>query len=481
MQLENVTAEIRPRSDWEAADLGFAMVRRDFWRCLAVWWMTVLVPTVVAVWILWESPILWLVMFWWWKPAASRVVLFELSRRLFGETPRWRDTMGQIPCAWTRRFFYRFIFARLSPWLPVMLAVDDLEKLRGKAHKLRRKQLARRGEGAVMWLYLIVDFASVWFGIALLMLIWMFIPAGQDSAWLNAIESWDVTNPMDIPLLILRVVVFCVMVAMSLTDLYLTGAGFGIYLNNRTWLEGWDVELAFRRLARRIGEVAALFWVIASCGWMAAEVRAEEMQDPAEVIREVKSDEAFKVHKIMVPVEEEEEDRTDWDLSGLGMFMAWFGRVLVWVLGAGLLVALIWLLWTNREKLRLRLAAKSQSEIPKARVVMGMEVSPETLPADIPSAVMALWRQGKHHEALALFYRGTISVMIEHEGIEIHESDTEGDCLRRVEVAGAGAKTEFFRGITGMWMRLAYARLYPDEAEVAALCGRWPFEPRRRA
>jgi hypothetical protein len=39
MRLDEVTAEIRPRSDWEAVDLGLAMIRRDFWRCLSVWWL----------------------------------------------------------------------------------------------------------------------------------------------------------------------------------------------------------------------------------------------------------------------------------------------------------------------------------------------------------------------------------------------------------------------------------------------------------
>ena len=48
MRLDTVTAEIRPRSDWEAVDLGLALVRRDFWRCFAVWWLAVLVPTVAG-------------------------------------------------------------------------------------------------------------------------------------------------------------------------------------------------------------------------------------------------------------------------------------------------------------------------------------------------------------------------------------------------------------------------------------------------
>jgi hypothetical protein len=480
MRLENVTAEIRPRSDWEAVDLGFALVRRDFWRCLTVWWLAVLVPTLLAGWWLWESPVLWLLLFWWWKPAASRVVLFELSRRLFGEKPRWGETLRQVPRAWTRRFFHRFILARLSPWLPVTLAVEDLEGLRGKAHKQRRQQLARRGDSAVMRIYLIADLAACWFGIAILMLVWMFIPEGQDGVWVNAIQSWDPATPMEIPLLILRTVVGCVMLAMSLTDVFVTGAGFGIYLNNRTWLEGWDVELAFRRLSGRIGG-AALIMVVACCAWMPTEIRAAETRDPMEVIREVKADEAFKVHKVTQRVPKPRESRWTWDFSGIIEAAAFLGRVVMWLLAAALVAWLIWILWKNRRALRLGTDAKANPAARKARVVMGMEISPETLPADIPAAAMALWRQGRHHEALGLLYRGAISRIIETAGVQIHESDTEGDCLRRVEEAGTTARPDYFRGITGAWMRLAYARLDPDEVEIEALCRQWPFGERREA
>src|SRR4051794_1865505 len=133
MRLDSVTAEIRPRSDWEAVDLGFAMVRRDFWRCFVMWWMALLLP-VTAAWIwLNDHPFGVLALVWWLKPAGSRMVLFQLSRRLFGENPSWRSTWREIPRAWTRRFLYRFVWARASPWLPVTLAVEDLEGLRGKS------------------------------------------------------------------------------------------------------------------------------------------------------------------------------------------------------------------------------------------------------------------------------------------------------------------------------------------------------------
>ena len=75
MRLESVTAEIRPRSDWEAVDLGLAMVRRDFWRCFCVWWLAVLLPTAVAGCLFWKSPFLWLLVFWWLRCWVNKLFL----------------------------------------------------------------------------------------------------------------------------------------------------------------------------------------------------------------------------------------------------------------------------------------------------------------------------------------------------------------------------------------------------------------------
>ena len=40
--------------------------------------------------------------------------------------------------------------------------------------------------------------------------------------------------------------------AMTLISPFYSGAGFGLYLNRRTELEAWDIELTFRRLRQRL-------------------------------------------------------------------------------------------------------------------------------------------------------------------------------------------------------------------------------------
>lgn len=474
MRLDTVTAEIRPRSDWEAVDLGFALARRDFWRCIAVWWLALGVPTAAGAWLLWDQPVLLLALFWWCKPAGSRMVLFELSRRLFGEEPSWRSVWREIPRAWTRRFFYRFLWARFSPWLPVTLAVEDLEGLRGRAYKQRCGQVVRRGEGVVMWLYFLSDIAAAWLGFGILALFLMLVPEGQDGAWALAVESWDPNFPMEIPLLITRTVAACVMMAIPLADVFMTGAGFGIYINNRTWIEGWDVELAFKRLAQRLGNIAV---VMLSFFMISLSVHGAEPRPPAEVIREVKAASEFTVHTVTERVAKPSKSLFgSWSGQSLKVLMMVFAisavALLVGVLGC--------VLWKYRHVFTLRGPAGRPEKIaPSARRVMGMELSPHTLPADVPGAAWSLWQEGRGHEALALLYRGSISRVMELERVEIHESDTEGDCMRRVDQAGAAVHPEYFRGITGAWIRLAYAGVSPADAEVRALCRQWPFGERR--
>ncbi len=470
MRLDTVTAEIRPRSDWEAVDLGFALARRDFWRCVAVWWLALGIPTVAGAWLLWDQPVLLLALFWWCKPAGSRMVLFELSRRLFGEVPSWRSVWQEIPKAWTRRFFYRFLWARFSPWLPVTLAVEDLEGLRGTAYKQRCGQVLRRGEGVVMWLYFLSDIAAAWLGFGILALFLMLVPEGQDGAWSLAVESWDPNFPMELPLLITRTVVACVMMAIPLADVFVTGAGFGIYINNRTWIEGWDVELAFKRLAQRLGSFAV---VMLSFFMIGLSARGAEPRPPAEVIREVKAAKEFTVHTVTEKVAKPSTSPFgSWSSQSLKVLLMVFA-----ISAVALLVGLLGcVLWKYRHVLTLRGPGGNNEKIaPSARVVMGMEVSPHTLPADVPGVAWSLWQEGLRHEALGLLYRGSISRVMEMGRVEIHESDTEGDCMQRVDQAGAAVHPDYFRGLTGVWIRLAYAGVSPADAEVQALCRQWPF------
>ncbi len=496
MRLEDVTAEIRPRSDWEAVDLGFAMARRSFWRCLSVWWLALLLPALVGIVLLRDHAFVFATLFWWWRPVASRMVLFELSRRLFGEAPSWRQVWKEIPRAWSRRFFYRLVWSRFSPWAPVTMPVEDLEGLRGQAYQQRTKLVMRRGEGAAFRLSLGGSLASVWLMLGLLGMVNMFLPEGQDGIFL---ESWQAVRAGEVGGIgqaASWILVGCYLMALSLTDLFVTGGGFGIYVNSRTWIEGWDVELAFKRMANRIGMLSKL--LIASC-FLLLQLSSGAAERPAEeVIREVKSHPDFVVQKMQVPVPDTSSSSSSssggsssgssssrssgGSMEWLQQVMQGFGNVLLVVCIVAALAFVAWLLWNFRHLLKDRSGLDGgPSEGTKARVVMGMEVTPESLPEDIPDTAWRWWCEGRRHEAVALLYRGAISRSIELARVEIMESDTEGDCLRRIREAGSRAHPAYFKGLTGFWLGLAYAKDFPASDEVQGLCQQWPYGERRQA
>ena len=324
------------------------------------------------------------------------------------------------------------------------------------------------------WLCFISYVAVLWFGSSLFLVLMALIPEGQDGAWQQAMESWSPVVLSEMPLIIARSSAACLMLALSLTDLFVVAAGFGIYINNRTWIEGWDVDLVFRRLSQRLGKLVVLICLF---GLLGQSAQGEPISTPAERIRDVKAQQEFVVHSV---TDRDPEFKYSWDFSLPVEFLKFVVQAIGWssVIAAVSLIG--WAIWKNRHVFRNRGSGRDAPSIKQvARVVMGMQVSPDSLPENIPASAWALWVAGRHQEAMGLLYRGAISRVVEYGGVEIQESDTEGDCLERVRNTGVKAHPDYFKSLTAAWIRLAYAKTDTAESEVRALCDQWPFEDGR--
>jgi hypothetical protein len=413
------------------------------------------------------------------------MVVYDLSRCLFGERLAMRALLRRAAWAWWNRWWVWLLVGRFSPRRTLTMPVADLEGLHGAKLRERLRVMMRRADGTAIGLSFAGMFLQLWVGVAVFALAVLFVPEGQTAKWQEAFSSWFGGEAVMPPLLLGWTIALSAAPAMWLVDLFMTGTGFGLYLNNRSWIEGWDVELAFKRLAervRRLGVVAAVVVVLLGC-LAGGTVRADESArtEYREEIRKVLDDKAFEVRKVKVRqwVPDDSWSLPDWLKGGIPAEILALQSVMGYVLLWGTILAVVgllgWLVWKYRYIFqRGPKAVKSKPGVPA--VAMGLALAPESLPDDPPAVALRLWREGRRREALSLLYRAAIVWFIERRQLEISESTTEEDCVRRVARGGHEIETGHFRDLTGVWLRLAYgARAVPDQ-RVEALCQSWPYQ-----
>jgi hypothetical protein len=465
MQLEDLTAEVRPRSHWEAVDLGFALVRRHFPRLLAGWLLCI-GPLWAALLLLmrWVSPGLIIFAIWWLKPLYGRVTLFHLSRALFGATPRLRETLRAWPGLLVSRLPFALLGGRLNTQRGLLLPVQMLEGLKGRARKERSKVITRHsGSTASSLLFCCAGYEMFLAG-ALVSLLLMMLPETATSELFESLLDVG-TLRNGIPPALLWLALGSWLVAMTLVEIFYIGGSFGLYLNCRTHLEGWDVELTFRRLGRRLAGIATalaiLLCVPASGAVKRADPAAIEKEKTAarEEISTVLAHEDFKIHKMKIRMPK---------------LFNFIGYAIFWAAVAFAVWKLVEFIIRNRHSLKLQ-PRTNAAPVPAAKSVMGLNITPDSLPGDVVRAAREKWEEGDFHGALSLLYRGSLSWLLVHASLPVRDSDTEGDCLRHTRNLPDSPSRGYFEKLTVQWISAAYGDRAPADEIMRALFEEWPF------
>ncbi|MFC6840718.1 DUF4129 domain-containing protein [Xanthomonas theicola] len=257
MRIERLDVVLRARSAWEAMELGSALVRR---HAGAIWkpWLLLTVPLFALLNLgAWAIDQLWLagLLLWWLKPVLDRIPLFVISRGVFGDVPRVRDTLrAQWGWGWGTLFGY-LTWRRLSPARSVFMPLELLEGASAEQQRQRRRSLGGAVYGHALLLAGVCWHFEAMLCLACIAAILMFVPVDLLPETVRA--AWALVgeeNPLwaDIGLNVFG------WLAMTLIEPFFVGAGFGLYLNRRTEIEAWDVEMALRRLRERLAGAAPL-------------------------------------------------------------------------------------------------------------------------------------------------------------------------------------------------------------------------------
>jgi hypothetical protein len=190
---------------------------------------------------------------WWLKPAFDRVVLHVLAGAVFGATPTLKETLGALKKLWWKNgLFAALTYARFNFARSFTLPVVQLEGSRGKLGRKRRSVLGREGWSVAVGLTAICVHVEVILLISATVLLAMLTPGEslRDFSW----QALFMTEPDRVQQYLSNFLGF---VVVSFLEPFYVAAGFAIYLNCRTAIEGWDVELQFKRMAARLEAAAA--------------------------------------------------------------------------------------------------------------------------------------------------------------------------------------------------------------------------------
>lgn len=528
MRIDHLDVVLRARSSWEAMELGSALARR---HARAVWgsWLLASAPLFVVFnalgWWLDAFGWAWLAM-WWCKPLFERAPLYVLSRGIFGEPV---GTLASLRAqrSWGNGGFWGYLgWRRFSVLRSLCLPVNLLEGNAPNQRGARRRAVAAGAAGPAMVLTVVcMAFEAVLVSGAI-GAVFMFMPLElMSESWRAA---WDMIGK-DTPAWARFGFNLACWLASVVIGPFFVGAGFGLYLNRRTQMEAWDVEIALRRLRDRLLPAAstlALLLCLAlplvslpvhaqdadggperalgtpssrdddagddsdesaidpantpatifgstpvdTAGFRQAVNRAYEdpLQRPTrQVTRWKPIEQAEEKKKKDTSLQKGDDGRSERNARKGGI--AWLARLAEWGLWALLGVLLLVLLLTARLWLPwLRGSGRRTAKAAPPIREDAVEL-PAVLPPDVATQAGLLWDQGRPRQALALLYRASVRTVGERSGIALPPGATEAQCLRASRRMPEAADRDLFARIVRMWQYAAYGGRLPSRSDFDTL------------
>ena len=492
MNLDKLQVNACIRSGWQALDLGLLMARA-WWRPLYLSGLLPMLPLATVLLLVFSARPFWaLLALWWLKPFWERLPLYFASRLLFAETPALWSSMKSLP------------LKDVIPWLlwrrfSVQRAFDNpvtvLEGLQGAPRRRRLRVLHGKYSDVALSNQLVGFCCELLLAFSIVIAVDFFTP---DFLGLQFYDSFG-----DLTLAGEWIWTLAGILAISLVMPFHTMAGFALYLNRRIELEAWDIEISFRNLAQRrqapragalLLPATLLVTALLAAGapGQADAAREHDRESASQLIGQIMQDEDFGQERSVRKwrfkdwTEDAEDTFPEWLIDGLEWLeglagylswleflsaMAFWLKLLLVLLFGGLLFYLV-----RRYRGPLSRLGRRRIEDEAPEILFGLDVTPQSLPEDVPAQVMRLWAEGHGREALSLLYRASLSRLIERYQFAFRASHTEAECAALVRARGIDSLSEYFGQLTAVWRRLAYGHRLPAAETVEGLCDAWSRE-----
>lgn len=518
MQLDQLQLDLRPRTNAQALDLGFALLRANAVSVYTVWLMLWLPLVGICTVLAFSLPALgfwvggwWLMLAWFARPWLERAPLYMLARQVFGEQVTWQDTLrawpSQIGGGFVRLFFLRPFAAGRG----LYQAIWQLEGARKKGARYRIRVIGKHTAGSANWFGLACAHFELIIQVGIFALIGLFM---SDADAMNPFSLFvDAGTKPPAVLIVCSIIAFAVSGAI-IGPIYVACC-FTLYLNRRATLEAWDLEIALRQMkpvvekqSTSASKIISFFIIVLISSQFAFSNSAFARQaSPTQFNKPLCEKEKLVFdHTAQRPETSDpalQQTRQDIDKIYQGSEFQFYeckenwgpklekvnrqekigaeteamirriALTLKYVFITITVAFVIWLITRYRGQF---FNFEKSAKMRAATEVAGLDIRPETLPEDVANSALALWQRGEHRAAIGLLYRASLARMVEQHQLTINQGATENDCLENAR--DALSKAQFSSVVfatleicTNIWLRAAYANQYPEDIE--ALCKQW--------
>lgn len=506
MKLTDTTIEIRPRNKWEAIDLGLLLAHRHF-AVLLISWCLVTLPIfallTVCFWraplipfFIWDIPLLPFIIFWWLKPIFDRIPLYILSNAVFGHTPSVKAALlFWLKSLKSSKTLSDLTIHRFNLTRSFDLAVKQLEGLTGGTRKKRLNNLYLTRPHAKLLTIIFINFEAILYTL-LTSLIFMLVP---DNNYIEQTSRWDTGFLINLPIWIVHLTCSLYVLVLIISEPLYVACGFCLYLNSRILLDGWDIEMAFRRLSQRLTKtlptlvgIICLLLATSYSPPSKAEPKAitqaielpnkvtdtPSTQPPSSLEQARKASQQQIKNILAAPPFFAEQEKTyyRWTKAPSSNFFSnlagWFFedifKILIW---AVVIVAILVVIWQYRNLLPLP-NNRAKTPLPPKQL-FGLVITPESLPTDVLAEFEILWQQNNTRHALSLLYRALLSHLVHQYHIPLKSSHTEGEIVKLTQPLQLPTVTHFTGQLTNQWLQLAYGHYQISNEQKEQLTKGW--------
>lgn len=467
MRFQDSQVELRLRTPDEGVDVGILLARKYWWSLLSAW-AVFAIPFIVLAYFI-PSTFWALVFFWWFKPLYERLPLQVVSASIFQQKFDVKSSFKGIfqfdTLSWLT--IYRICPGRST--LTPIAALEGIESGKGKIR--RRRQLVKSSIINSYFLLhvgmFVCEFIMICTGTIVCMKFFEPVAAENLFPWEQFANQWNWVWDSQLGKLLL----LSLMLASSaiMAPFYVCG-GFGLYINRRIGLEGWDLYLGFQRMISRLSVVCVALLIVVPTVSIVAEgaiydspTQYGSQSEVSAEIDEIVKQQVFEERPVRRMRPSEQNAPRYWDfIMKLVYFLIMFVLVLL-IVGLIVWVVIKLRVW---EFVKRRRNASARVEVNVA--IVEDEQRGYELPSNVIAEASVAWQQGRSRHALSLLYQGALRYLIAKHSCPIQTCDTERTCARAI-ARHVPALSEVFGQLSLHWQQVAYGKKTLADADFQQL------------